>query len=299
MVFQEIVNTYGVPMYKEANPAVFAIVTFPFLFGVMFGDVGHGFLLLLVGLILCVLHSKLKHVIALEAFFVIRYLLLLMGFFALIIGAIYNEFFAMPLEIFGKSCYEDDVKVLTVRQEGTLWKPEEYGYKRISGDCIYPFGFDPKWGLSDQLLTYTNNFKMKTAVIFAIIQMSLGICMKGFNALHFRNKLDFFFEFVPQIVLMLALFGWMDILIIAKWLYPKDIESNFVPDDNMESDFNKVNKAPAIITTMIDMFLKLGDNHKPDGNEGYYYLIPGQRGIGVILLIVAFASVPAMLCVKP
>jgi V-type H+-transporting ATPase subunit a len=40
-------------MYKEANPAVFAIVTFPFLFGVMFGDVGHGSLLLLVGILLC------------------------------------------------------------------------------------------------------------------------------------------------------------------------------------------------------------------------------------------------------
>jgi V-type H+-transporting ATPase subunit a len=70
---------------------------------------------------------------------------------------------------------------------------------------------------------------MKTAVIFAIIQMSIGIVLKGLNALHFRNKLDFFFEFVPQILLMLALFGWMDILIVAKWLYPKDIEANFDP----------------------------------------------------------------------
>ena len=28
--FQEIVNTYGVPRYKELNPAVFTAVTFPF-----------------------------------------------------------------------------------------------------------------------------------------------------------------------------------------------------------------------------------------------------------------------------
>lgn len=45
-VYQQIVDTYGVPNYKEANPAVFACVTFPFLFGVMFGDVMHGGLLL-------------------------------------------------------------------------------------------------------------------------------------------------------------------------------------------------------------------------------------------------------------
>lgn len=52
-VFQEIVNTYGIPTYKEVNPSVFAIVTFPFLFGVMFGDIGHGFVLFLIGSTLC------------------------------------------------------------------------------------------------------------------------------------------------------------------------------------------------------------------------------------------------------
>ncbi len=31
-VFQLIVNTYGVPKYKEVNPALFTIVTFPFLY---------------------------------------------------------------------------------------------------------------------------------------------------------------------------------------------------------------------------------------------------------------------------
>lgn len=40
--FQAIVNTYGVPRYREINPAVFSIASFPILFGVMFGDFGHG-----------------------------------------------------------------------------------------------------------------------------------------------------------------------------------------------------------------------------------------------------------------
>ncbi len=39
---QAVVDTYGVPSYKECNPAVFTLVTFPFQFGIMFGDLGHG-----------------------------------------------------------------------------------------------------------------------------------------------------------------------------------------------------------------------------------------------------------------
>jgi V-type H+-transporting ATPase subunit a len=51
-VFQQIVDTYGVPSYKEINPAIFTQVTFPFLFGVMFGDIGHGLLILIPSLIM-------------------------------------------------------------------------------------------------------------------------------------------------------------------------------------------------------------------------------------------------------
>lgn len=48
------------------------------------------------------------------------------------------------------------------------------------------------------------------------------------------------FEFIPQIIMLLALFGYMDLLIILKWL----------------TDFKGIEyAAPSIISTMINTFL--------------------------------------------
>ena len=58
--FQLIVDTYGIPTYREANPALFTIVTFPFFFGMMFGDMGHGSILFVLALILVLFDSSFK-----------------------------------------------------------------------------------------------------------------------------------------------------------------------------------------------------------------------------------------------
>jgi vacuolar-type H+-ATPase subunit I/STV1 len=42
----------------QVNPTVFSIMTFPFLFAVMFGDVGHGLLMLAFALFLVINEKK-------------------------------------------------------------------------------------------------------------------------------------------------------------------------------------------------------------------------------------------------
>lgn len=65
---------------------------------------------------------------------------------------------------------------------------------------------------------------MKLSVIIAIVHMTFGIILKATNARFFRKPLDYFFEFWPQVIFMVLLFGYMDFLIIFKWLQPWDIK---------------------------------------------------------------------------
>jgi V/A-type H+-transporting ATPase subunit I len=50
--FRPLVRSYGTSPYRDVDPTLFTLVSFVVMFGMMFGDVGHGLMLVLVALII-------------------------------------------------------------------------------------------------------------------------------------------------------------------------------------------------------------------------------------------------------
>lgn len=164
-------------------------------------------------------------------------------------------------------------------------------------DCVYPFGVDPSWYLSPDGLVFNNSIKMRMSVLVGIWHMSMAITVKGFNAVHNKEWLVLVFEVIGGLIILNGLFGWMDVLILAKWVYPMNAYSTLdTPclSENGMDDCGPVltlRNCPAVISAMIANFMKLGE-------QDVYWMGP-QKGITQLLLVLVFIAVPAMLCVKP
>jgi V-type H+-transporting ATPase subunit a len=214
------------------------------MFGIMFGDYGHGSLIFMLGFILTMFYEQLKGK-APEGMLGMRYMFLAMGCFSMYNGLLYNEFFAIPNDWFG-SCYNTTVRNTTeVNGSNNLVYPpnldppgvfywgdanEDVRFSQGSNtyeifDCVYAFGVDPAWSLSPQKLTYTNAIKMRMAVIIGVWHMSMAIVVKGTNAVKEKQWLVLCFEVIGGLIILNGLFGYMDALIILKWLYPMNAYS--------------------------------------------------------------------------
>ncbi len=86
--FQMLVTTYARPRYGELDPTWLIALTFPLLFGAMFGDVGHGLLLAALGVLIT--SGKVK---ALKSLGSLGGLITICGMAATLFGFLYGSFF--------------------------------------------------------------------------------------------------------------------------------------------------------------------------------------------------------------
>ncbi|XP_060111314.1 V-type proton ATPase 116 kDa subunit a 1 isoform X3 [Heteronotia binoei] len=282
--FQNIVDAYGISTYREINPAPYTIITFPFLFAVMFGDLGHGLLMTLFAVWMVVRESRiLSQKNENEMFSMIfsgRYIVLLMGAFSIYTGMIYNDCFSKSLNMFGSSW-----SVRPMFREGN-WTDQllleapvlqlNPAIKGVFGGP-YPFGIDPIWNIATNKLTFLNSFKMKMSVILGIIHMLFGVSLSLLNHIYFNKPLNIFLGFIPEMIFMCSLFGYLVILIFYKWL---------------AFDANTSKEAPSLLIHFINMFLF---SYDPNGTALYR----GQKGLQCFLVVVAMLCVPWMLVAKP
>ena len=275
--FQGIVDAYGIARYKEVNPGVFTIITFPYLFGVMYGDVGHGLILTLFASYLIFMEKSWEGKPLNEIFAMIfggRYLLLLMGIFATYVGLLYNDMFGFSTEIFSSGYTWPQLP--PNGPSGVVHPTSPSGHPSIKPMNTVSFGIDSAWAETENKLELYNSVKMKCAVIIGIVQMGMGVMLSLMNHLYFNDMLHVWFRFVPEIVFLSCTFGYMAILIIIKWC----------------TTWANTHDAPSLLETMTNFFLSPGT---VTGTPLY----AGQAGIQVVLLLVAFSMVPVLLCVIP
>eukprot|EP00808_Paulinella_micropora_P009153 g32929.t1 len=277
-VFQLIVDTYGVPRYQEANPGLFTIITFPFLYGVMYGDIGHGTCQLIGSIWICLneasfaARGRRKELGEIEGMiYGGRYMLLFMSFFGLYCGTIYNDCFSIMTNAFGSSW---------VFKEGNPY-PYWLG-------TVYPWGVDPGWAHTANMLAFMNSLKMKMAVILGVIQMTFGVILGLTNDIYFRDYVKVVFEFIPRFVFLTFTFGYMCVIIIFKMCIDWQVTFNGVTWGT-RNDISP----PNLVQTMIQFFLS------PGKVEPEVQLYEGQDRIQFALLICALIAVPVMLLGEP
>ncbi|CAI5449187.1 unnamed protein product [Caenorhabditis angaria] len=316
-VFQGIVDSYGIATYRELNPAPYTIISFPFLFSCMFGDLGHGVIMFMAGLWFVL---REKNLIArnikdeiFTMFFGGRYIILLMGLFSIYAGFIYNDLFAKSFNIFGTSWrnpynmseIEGWISGTAEGKEMLVELAPEKSYQHSMGP--YPYGVDPIWNIAENKLNFLNSMKMKLSVILGITQMTFGVILSFFNFRHNHSKIDIFTVFIPQMLFMFSIFVYLCVQIILKWLFFWTVE---------ETIFGQVypgsHCAPSLLIGLINMFMMkdrspgfVVGTEKENGVwkevDGCYLSqwYPGQGSIEMVLVIIAVLCIPIMLFGKP
>merc|ERR1712100_380726 len=110
----------------------------------------------------------------------------------------------------------------------------------------------------------------------------MGVFIRFGNAIYFNSFIDFFCECCPMLIFMVCFFGWMDFMVVYKWVYAMDAP-------------------PGIINSLICMAM----GPMGVGQQDKFPLWPAENGsmssvqISTIAMNLAVLSVPWLLFFKP
>ncbi|MDD1775778.1 MAG: hypothetical protein LUP94_00315 [Candidatus Methanomethylicus sp.] len=165
-IFDSITNLYGTPNYNEINPTLILTISFPLLFGLMFGDLGHGIALACIGFILNKFTKSLSK---------IGLVLIIAGISGALVGAFfYGELFGQHFGLF------------------TQYLPE--AIKFSPSEMFSPESIDlPK------IMSF-----LKFTLYLGIFQITLGFVINIVNNLIQHKKVDALLVSLPRLLFYMA-----------------------------------------------------------------------------------------------
>lgn len=212
----------------------------------------------------------------------------------------------MSINIFGSSWEVPETDNFDAKEKKSIVLVPEMNFKNKS----YPFGIDPIWMISENKIPFTNSFKMKMAVILGLMQMTFGTVLGVWNHTYFKDRtgfppprsvlertlrrtLNIWAQFIPEIIFLLSLFGYLVFMIIYKWMLPLGAPYG-----------QRACCSRSILILFINMFMpapqQFDDKGHPKPPPCYQQqLYDGQAGVQMVILLLALVSAPWLLCAKP
>ncbi len=208
--FGALTKVMGTPSYEELDPTPVIVLTFPLIFGFMFGDVGHGLVLTLFSAL--ALYYKVKGVQMGETLnYIIQGspLLLLCGISSIIFGFLYGEFFGS--EEWFDELFKPILHAIG-KEHGPIWFSPYHEPMHLLKICIYVAIAHIISGLTIDLINKVKNREFK----HAIAGPAVWLWLYGSGAYLFITYGSRIFEvmFNPQIIVPFIIAPFITMLIL-------------------------------------------------------------------------------------
>jgi len=165
---EELTKSYGAPGYEELDPSAFMAIAFPIIFGVMFADIGHGFILFLMG-VAGVIANKRSGIPPVQEsmgdelntyFKKAGWLLVFAGLSSILFGFVFGSFFGMEEFEFGAFEF------------GPLWFSPAW---EANSDHLLHAPGGPYKGISGTILM------LELSIVIGIIHITVGLLLRTYN----------------------------------------------------------------------------------------------------------------------